>query len=72
MVRSKSLLPCHRCCCSLRDDALELCLEPALEEGLEDCLELATLLVLDAILPARPPAPNELVLLRGDIPVWNK
>ena len=74
MVRSKSfLLPrCLDDCCPLREDALELCLELALEGGLEDCLELARLLppVFEAVLPPRPPAPllSELVLLRGDMP----
>ena len=70
MVRSKSfLLPLCLCWPLLEDDALELALELALEEGgLEDCLELATLLVLEGII-LLPTPPSELVLLRGETPV---
>ena len=68
-MRSRSfLLPLCLCWPLLEDDALELALELALEEGgLEDCLELATLPVLEGILLPTPP--SELVLLRGDTPV---
>ena len=68
-MRSRSfLLPFCLCCPLLEEDTLELALELALEEGgLDDCLELATLPVLEEIL--RPIRPSELVLLRGDTPV---
>ena len=65
------MLPLCLCWLLLTDEALELALELALEEeeeaGRDDCLELATLPVLEGILLPIPP--SELVLLRGDTPV---
>ena len=71
MVRSRSfLLPLCLGWLLLEDDALELALELALEEGgRDDCLELAILpppILEGTLLPAPPP--SELVLLRGDTP----
>lgn len=70
MVRSRSFFLLSLCLCwlLLEDEALEVALELMLEEGgLEDCIELATLPVLEGTLLPTPP--SELVLLRGDIPV---